>query len=494
MTKKSEMKKYLFSFLLSGLLGSSFAQKKIDFVEYDLPNGIHVILHQEKTTPIVAVSVLYHVGSKNENPNRTGFAHFFEHLLFEGSANIGRGEYSQLVEKNGGALNANTSQDRTYYYELLPSNQLELGLWLESERMLHAKVDIKGIETQRSVVKEEKRQRVDNQPYGSFFTEMFKRVFTNHPYNWAPIGSMEHLDAAQEEDYVNFYKDYYVPSNATLSIAGDLDIEKTKLWVEKYFASMPKGQAINLYRDFISQSDADFEKRYGIAKSKFDAKDFLNSKDPAAKKLIADYSNKKIEIKRTTKDNSPLTGVTKDVIYDNIQLPALFVGYKFPEQTHPDSYALEMLNEVLSGGSSSRINKVIVEKKELASFAFAFNYGLEDAGIGIFAAIAAKDKSLDDIQKEFDEQVQLVKDQLITEEEFQKIRNKLENNLVNKYASVAGIAEELADDYVYFKNTNLVNQLLDKYQSVTREDIQRVARKYYTQDARVILHYLPKEK
>lgn len=488
------MKKYLFSFLLSGLLGSSFAQKKIDFVEYDLPNGIHVILHQEKTTPIVAVSVLYHVGSKNENPNRTGFAHFFEHLLFEGSANIGRGEYSQLVEKNGGALNANTSQDRTYYYELLPSNQLELGLWLESERMLHAKVDIKGIETQRSVVKEEKRQRVDNQPYGSFFTEMFKRVFTNHPYNWAPIGSMEHLDAAQEEDYVNFYKDYYVPSNATLSIAGDLDIEKTKLWVEKYFASMPKGQAINLYRDFISQSDADFEKRYGIAKSKFDAKDFLNSKDPAAKKLIADYSNKKIEIKRTTKDNSPLTGVTKDVIYDNIQLPALFVGYKFPEQTHPDSYALEMLNEVLSGGSSSRINKVIVEKKELASFAFAFNYGLEDAGIGIFAAIAAKDKSLDDIQKEFDEQVQLVKDQLITEEEFQKIRNKLENNLVNKYASVAGIAEELADDYVYFKNTNLVNQLLDKYQSVTREDIQRVARKYYTQDARVILHYLPKEK
>lgn len=488
------MKKYLFSFLLSGLLGSSFAQKKIDFVEYDLPNGIHVILHQEKTTPIVAVSVLYHVGSKNENPNRTGFAHFFEHLLFEGSANIGRGEYSQLVEKNGGALNANTSQDRTYYYELLPSNQLELGLWLESERMLHAKVDIKGIETQRSVVKEEKRQRVDNQPYGSFFTEMFKRVFTNHPYNWAPIGSMEHLDAAQEEDYVNFYKDYYVPSNATLSIAGDLDIEKTKLWVEKYFASMPKGQAINLYRDFISQSDADFEKRYGIAKSKFDAKDFLNSKDPAAKKLIADYSNKKIEIKRTTRDNSPLTGVTKDVIYDNIQLPALFVGYKFPEQTHPDSYALEMLNEVLSGGSSSRINKVIVEKKELASFAFAFNYGLEDAGIGIFAAIAAKDKSLDDIQKEFDEQVQLVKDQLITEEEFQKIRNKLENNLVNKYASVAGIAEELADDYVYFKNTNLVNQLLDKYQSVTREDIQRVARKYYTQDARVILHYLPKEK
>ena len=187
------------------------AQDKIKFVEYNLTNGIHVILHEEHSTPIVAVSVLYHVGSKNENPERTGFAHFFEHLLFEGSQNIERGEYSKLVEKNGGTLNANTSQDRTYYYEILPSNQLELGLWLESERMLHAKVENVGIETQRSVVKEEKRQRVDNQPYASFISEMFKRAFPKHPYRWVPIGSMEHLDAAQEKDYVKFYQDFYVP-------------------------------------------------------------------------------------------------------------------------------------------------------------------------------------------------------------------------------------------------------------------------------------------
>ena len=253
------MKKTIFSGLF--LLGSTsfWAQQKITYEAYDLPNGLHVILHEEHATPIVAVSVLYHVGSKNENPDRTGFAHFFEHLLFEGSANIGRGEYSELVEKNGGTLNANTSQDRTYYYEVLPSNQLELGLWLESERMLHAKVDIKGIETQRSVVKEEKRQRVDNQPYGSFFTEIFKRVFATHPYNWAPIGSMEHLDAAQEEDYVNFYKTYYVPSNATLSIAGDINIEATKKWIAQYFGSIPQGQAINLYRDFINLSDDAFQ-------------------------------------------------------------------------------------------------------------------------------------------------------------------------------------------------------------------------------------------
>jgi len=179
-------------------------ERKIDFVEYDLDNGMHVILHEDKSTPIVAVSIMYHVGSKNENPERTGFAHFFEHLLFEGSENIKRGEYSELVEKNGGTLNANTSQDRTYYYEILPSNQLELGMWLESERLFHANVDQQGVETQREVVKEEKRQRIDNQPYASFMGEAFDKVFDEHPYSWIPIGSMEHLDAAQEEDYIHF--------------------------------------------------------------------------------------------------------------------------------------------------------------------------------------------------------------------------------------------------------------------------------------------------
>ena len=472
---------------------SVFSQKKIEFVEYDLPNGIHVILHEEHSTPIVAVSVLYHVGSKNENPDRTGFAHFFEHLLFEGSENIGRGKYSELVEKNGGVLNANTSQDRTYYYEILPSNQLQLGLWLESERMLHAKVDIKGIETQRSVVKEEKRQRVDNQPYASFTTEMFKRAFPSHPYNWVPIGSMDHLDAAQEEDYINFYKTYYVPSNATLSIAGDLDIVQTKKWIDTYFASMPKGQAITLYRDFIAQTDADFEKRYGSAKSKFNKKDFLNSKDPAAKKLIALMSAKPIEIKRTEKDRSPINGVVKDIIYDNIQLPALFMGYKLPEQRSEDAYALEMLNEVLSGGSSSRINKTIVEKKEMATFAFSFNFALEDAGVEIFAAIASNGVELDAIQAEFDAQIELMKNELISEDEFQKARNKFENDLVSANSTVAGIAENLADNRVYYGNADRVNTLMNNYMKVTREDIQRVAKKYLTQDARVILHYLPKK-
>lgn len=486
------MKKLIFTGLLSAVSFLSTSQREIEFVEYDLDNGIHVILHKEPATPIAVVSVLYHVGSKNEKPDRTGFAHFFEHLLFEGTENIERGEYSELVEKNGGGLNANTSHDRTFYYELLPSNQLELGIWLESERMLHAKVDNVGIETQRSVVKEEKRQRIDNQPYATFIGEMFQRMFKTHPYNWQPIGSMEHLDAAQEEDYVNFYRTYYVPANATVSIAGDIDIEQTKKWVTKYFSSIPKGEAINLYRDLETMPETEFIGKYGVAKSDFDAK----TKAPTtakAKEVFKKYSNTPVKIERTQKVTERISGITKDVIYDNIQLPGLFMGYQFPEQTHADFYALNMMNDVLSGGASSRINKNLVERKEMAQFAFSFAYGLEDAGMGIFAAIAAKDVPLDDIQTEFDAEIEKIKNELISQEEFEKIRNQYENQFITSNSSVAGIAENLADNHVYNGGAKSINTELQKYMSVTREDIQRVAKEYLTQDARIILHYLPKE-
>ena len=483
--------------VLIGILGlsslSANSQRQIEFIEYDLDNGIHVILHEEHATPIVAVSVLYHVGSKNEKADRTGFAHFFEHLLFEGTDNIERGEYSELVEKNGGALNANTSQDRTFYYELLPSNQLELGLWLESERMLHARVDSVGIETQRSVVKEEKRQRVDNQPYASFFTEMFKRMFSVHPYNWVPIGSMEHLDAAEEADYVDFYRTFYVPANATLSIAGDIDIEQTKKWIDRYFSSIPKGEAINLYRDFENLADSEFESKYGASKSKFDKNDFLNPNDKSARNILRKYSATPVNIPRPEKATEKLTTIISDTIYDNIQLPALFMGYRFPEQTHEDYYALQMMNDVLSGGSSSRINKNLVEKQEIAQFALSFGYGLEDAGAGIFAAIAANGIDLAEIKTSFDEQIELIKKELITEEEFEKIRNQYENSFISSNSTVAGIAENLADNHVYNGGADKVNTELENYMKVTREDIQRVANNYLTQDGRILLYYLPKD-
>ena len=488
------MKRFVLALLSGVILSPVIAQSKINFIEYDLPNGIHVILHEEHSTPIVAVSVLYHVGSKNENPERTGFAHFFEHLLFEGSQNIGRGEYSKLVEKNGGTLNANTSQDRTYYYEILPSNQLELGMWLESERMLHAKVENVGIETQRSVVKEEKRQRVDNQPYASFISEMFKRAFPNHPYRWVPIGSMEHLDAAQEADYVQFYQDFYVPCNATLSIAGDIPLEQTKKWIDLYFGSIPSGQAINLYRDIISLEADKFLSKYGIDKSKFDAKDLAKTKDKTAIALYNKLKGTPIIIPRTTADTQPIKGIISDTVYDNIQLPAIFMGYKIPDQKNNDSYALEFMNEILSGGNSSRINKSLIEKKQIATYASSFNYGLEDGGMNIFLALAKEGISLNEIQLAFDEEIRLMKDQLISEEEYQSVLNKFEKQVVESASTVAGIAESLADNHVYFGQASRTNQILDAYRKVTREDIQRVANMYLTDNARVILYYLPKEK
>jgi zinc protease len=290
---------------------------KIEFTEYTLDNGLHVILHQDRSTPIVAVTIMYHVGSKNEKPDRTGFAHFFEHLLFEGSENIARSEFDKYIQRAGGELNANTSWDRTFYHEVLPSNQLELGLWLESERLLHAKVDQKGIETQREVVKEERRQRVDNQPYGSLLEEMFKRAYQQHPYRWPIIGYMEHLDAAQEADYVNFYKDFYVPENAILSIAGDINMEQTKQLIQKYFGSIPKGKK-PVYRPNIVEP--------------------------------------------------PLEKEIRDTIYDNVQLAAVVQGYRIPAQGTEDFYAVSMLGTLLSGGESSRLYRALVDEQQKALF------------------------------------------------------------------------------------------------------------------------------
>lgn len=488
------MKLKFIAFSLLGFVSSSFAQMKINYVEYDLDNGIHVILHEEHATPIVAVSVLYHVGSKNENPDRTGFAHFFEHLLFEGSANIDRGEYAKLVEQNGGTLNANTSQDRTYYYEILPSNQLELGLWLESERMLHAKVEETGIETQRKVVKEEKRQRVDNQPYGTFFQNVFVNMFSEHPYKWQPIGSMEHLDAAEEADYVNFYRTFYVPANATLSIAGDIDLDQTKAWIDKYFASIPKGEAINMFRDFEIIGDDDFKTKYGVSKSEMNALDFMNPSSKEAKKVVNKFANTPISIPRTEVASDKLDHVITDTVYDNITLPALFMAYRLPEQTHKDYWALQMMSSILSEGASSRINKSLVEKKQIAQFAGAFSYALEDAGLGIFYAGASGDSDLNDILAALDEEIQLISSELVTEQEFEKIRNQYENDFISSNASVAGIAENLADNHVYRGSADVVNTSLDSFMKVTREDILRVAKQYLVQDARVILYYLPKSE
>jgi len=422
------------------LIGVKAQSNEIEFTEYDLDNGMHVILHSDNSTPIVAVSVMYHVGSKNEDPERTGFAHFFEHLLFEGSENIARGEFDKYITNAGGTNNANTSNDRTYYYEILPSNQLELGLWLESERLLHAKIDEIGVETQREVVKEEKRQRVDNQPYGSVVEEIFKRAFTEHPYRWTTIGSLDHLNQATLDEFMEFYETYYVPENATLSIAGDLDIKETKKMIDKYFATIP-----------------------------------ASGKDVPRPDVTEPEQKEEI----------------RDVVYDQIQLPAVIQAYHMPEQGSEDYYALSMLSTLLSGGQSSRMYKELVDKQQKALQVLAIPFSLEDPGLYITFGLANMGVSPEDLEEGIDAEVEKVKSELITEKEFQKIKNQVENRIVSSNSTVAGIAENLANYHVYFGDANLVNNEIDRYMKVTREDIKRVANKYLNKDNRVVLYYLP---
>ncbi|MEK7254973.1 MAG: pitrilysin family protein, partial [Bacteroidota bacterium] len=408
------------AWLLAGALALQAQMNKINFVEYTMPNGLHVILHEDHSTPIVAVSVLYHVGSKNEKPDRTGFAHFFEHLLFEGSENIERGQFDKYIQQAGGELNANTSWDRTFYYEELPSNQLELGLWLESERMLHAKVDEKGIETQRQVVKEERRQRIDNQPYGSVLEESFKRAYKTHPYKWPVIGYMEHLDAAVEQDYKQFYADFYVPNNATLSIAGDIKIEAAKALIDKYFGSIPK------------------------------------KKEPFRPKIV----------------EPELGSEVRDTVFDNVQLPAVIQTYRIPAQGTEDFYAVQMLAQLLSQGESSRLYKALVDQQQKALFVGNFPLSMEDPGVAIAFGICNGGIDPKDLEAGMDAEVERVQKELISEAEFQKLRNQVENDFISNYSTVLGIAENLANYHTYFGEANLINTEIDRYMKVTREDIQ----------------------
>ena len=252
------MKKSLLSLALLMFVGYSSTAQKVEFEEFDLDNGLHVILHQDNTAPVVTTTVMYDVGGKDRELNRTGFAHFFEHLLFEGSENIERGEFMKIIPANGGTFNATTSQDRTYYYEVFPSNKLELGLWLESERMLHPVIDQVGVDTQNEVVKEEKRQSYDR-PYGKILEEIGKNLFEVHPYKDPNIGYMKDLDAATLEQFNAYFDKYYGPNNAVLVIAGDLDIEKTTGMVKEYFGEVkPRPEVV---RNFPKENQLQKQKR-----------------------------------------------------------------------------------------------------------------------------------------------------------------------------------------------------------------------------------------
>ncbi|WP_422857924.1 M16 family metallopeptidase [Flagellimonas sp. S174] len=437
------MKRILFLGLLMLGLGNFAIAQEVSFEEYDLPNGLHVILHQENGAPVVTTSVMYHVGGKDRTEGRTGFAHFFEHLLFEGTENIERGKWFEIVSSNGGINNANTSQDRTYYYEVFPSNNLQLGLWMESERMLHPVIDQIGVDTQQEVVKEEKRSTYDNRPYGQFLAVLGKNLFDVHPYKDPNIGYMKDIDAATLEDVRAYNKKYYVPNNAVLVVAGDFQIEETKKMIEDYFGPVPRGADI-----------------------------------------VRNYPKEK-----------PITEQKIATAYDaNIQIPAIGLAYRTPGFRERDAYVLDMISTYLSDGRSSKLYKKMVDDQKQALQVGAFNIGQEDYGMYLVFALPVGETGLEVLQTEMEEEVAKVRNELISERDYQKLQNKFENDFVNANSGVEGIANSLARYHLLYDDTDLINKEIDIYRSVTREEIKEVASKYLKPNQSVIINYLPGDK
>ena len=435
------MKKNHLVGLCLGLLAFTVQGQEVAYEEYDLDNGLHVILHQDNGAPVVTTSVMYHVGGKDRSEGRTGFAHFFEHLLFEGTENIKRGEWFDIVSSKGGKNNANTSQDRTYYYEVFPSNNLELGLWLESERMLHPVIDQVGVDTQNEVVKEEKRLRVDNSPYGNLLNVVGENLFKAHPYKDPNIGYMEDLDAATLEEFIDYKNTYYGPNNAVLVVAGD--IAKTKTMIQDYFGPIPSGK----------------------------------------------------EVVRNYPKEAPITEEIKAQAFDNnIQIPAAVVAYRTPGFATREAYVLDMISSYLSDGKSSKLYKKMVDDNKQALQVGAFNVGQEDYGMYLVFGLPLGEVSLETLVGEMEAEISAVRSGLISESDYQKLQNKFENQFVNSNSSVEGIANSLARNFMLYGDTSLINKEIDIYRSVTREEIQQVAEAYLKPSQRVVIDYLPTSK
>ncbi|AZJ36975.1 M16 family metallopeptidase [Tenacibaculum singaporense] len=438
------MRKRVITLASALLLCLSANAQKVEFEEYDLSNGMHVILHQDNSAPVVTVGVMYHVGSKDEEDGKTGMAHFYEHLLFTGTKNIGRGEWNKIEAANGGTGNANTNWDRTYYYETFPSNNLQLGLWMESERLLHPIIDQKAVDTQNEVVKEEKRQRMDNAPYGKIiYGDVYSHIFDKHNYGRPMIGYIKDLDAAKLSEFQDFYKKWYMPNNAVLVVAGDFEKASTKKLIKDYFEPIPARTLPK--RDKVVEPERTQEKR------------------------VKEYDS-------------------------NIQLPAILLAHKTPSMKERDSKVLDVISTILSDGKSSRLYKKLVDDKKKALQVFSFARNLEDYSVYNIGAIPLGKTSLDDLIKEMDEEIEKLQTELISDRDLQKVRNKFENQFVASNSSVQGIANSLARNYMLVGNTNQINKELEVINSITKEEIRDVAKKYLAKNRRVVIEYLPKKK
>jgi zinc protease len=433
-------------FLCAALLASAVALSaagplNIPFKEYKLDNGLRVILSEDHTAPSYSIAITYDVGSRDEKSGRTGFAHLFEHMMYQGSENVGKGEHFSLVFTNGGTMNGTTSQDRTNYFETLPSNQLDLGLFMEADRMRSLVVNQANLDNQRQAVQEEMRLRDDNQPYGKTFDVDLGTAYSNFAYKHPIIGSMEDLNAATVEDVGAFFKRYYAPNNAVLTLVGDFKSDEALARIKKYFGAIPA--------------------------------------QPAPPKPDLSEPEQKAERRETIEDKFA-------------QVPRLDVVYKIPPGDTKDFYALDVLTDVLSAGPSSRIYQTLVKEKQLSVQAAGFSYEHRGPSLAFFIAYLRPGTNPADTEKVIQSEIEKVKTDGITDDELEKIRmqNKLGN--VRQLQSTGSRAIQLGQLAVYYHDPNLINTQIEKTLSVTREDVQRVARKYLVDSNKSVILTVPK--
>jgi len=413
----------------------------IKFSDQKLKNGLRVIVSEDHTAPTVSIAVTYNVGSADEKARRTGFAHLFEHMMFKGSENVGPGEHPALVFGNGGTMNGTTNQDRTLYFETMPANQLELALFLEADRMKSLDINKDNLNNQRGAVQEERRLRVDNQPYGATFERIGEQAYDNPAYKHSVIGSMDDLNAASVDDVATFFKTYYAPNNAVLSIVGDVDTKKTLALIEKYFGTI------------VRQPQP---KRPDLAEAPHTAERRSTIEDPLAR------------------------------------LTQIDVVWVTPPAGSPDGDALDVLSWVLSSGRSSRLNQSIVREKQLATSAGAFNPDSRGPGLFQMSATVAPGKKADDLEAALYDEVEKVKTGPIADWEIEKAHNNARRQQAGAVTSSLQRAIQLGEYAMFYDNPNLINTRTNDVLKVNAADVQRVAKKYLTKENRSVVITNPK--
>ncbi len=405
-----------------------------------LKNGLRVITHEDHSAPVINLQVWYHVGSKDERPGRTGFAHLFEHLMFKGSRNVGPEEHAELIKGIGGVDNAYTTEDVTVYWETFPSNYLEMVLWLEADRMASLAITEENFRSEREVVKEERRMRVENPPYGRVLEILYANAFDVHPYKHLVIGSMDDLNAARLEDVREFFQTYYVPNNATLVIVGDFDTRQALAWVEKYFGPIPPG------------------------------------KRPIPR----------VTVKEPQKTREKRLSERMDV-----PLPAVLAGYYMPEDGHPDSYPLKVLSRILSAGQSSRLYRKLVYELRIAAAAFGAGNFTEHPNLFFAGAILNPGHAPEAAERAILEELERLKKEPIPMRELEKAKNQILSEILSARQSNQGKADALGRAAVLLKDPARVNEEVQHLLAVTPEEVQRVARQYFTETNRIVLTILP---